>query len=174
MPGWPVALARVVTVRWSSFLSLASRHGPGRPAGGSLICHFLCPSRSESHRQRRQVERGVRGPTRRYRQLEVTAVRHRRVRYGPIIIGILEPVVRRACAGTGPALLEVVVPGWPGCGPGECFRVVTVHGTFEFFYPSQPETPLSESARDSPSLSRSLPEYRDKSRPDHNLARCQD
>ena len=28
----------------------------------------------------------------------------------------------------------------------------------EFFYPSQPETPLSESARDSPSRSRSLPD----------------
>jgi hypothetical protein len=42
------------------------------PQAGRPGSHFLSPSRSESHRQRRQVEGCVRGPT----QLEVTAVRH--------------------------------------------------------------------------------------------------
>jgi hypothetical protein len=74
-------------------------------------------------------------------------------------MGTLAPVARRACA-----LAACFTRGYharlacgPQAGPGQCFRVVTVHGTFEFFYPSQPETPPSESARVSPSRSRSLP-----------------
>ncbi len=46
--------------------------GPPRVTDLSL----LSPTRSESHRQRRQVEGCVRGPTRPHQQFEVTAVRH--------------------------------------------------------------------------------------------------
>jgi hypothetical protein len=110
---------RVVTVRWSSFISLASRHGPGRP--GSLICHFLCPSRSESHRQRHQVEGGVRrsdegrlhGSTDnlKSRQSDTGESDHHR---DPIPrLSTLAPVARRVPAQAQLASLEVVMPGWP-------------------------------------------------------------